>query len=208
MALSWDFKQRSGVISLHEFFLLQRFGFWEMSLPFLCTFFSISIGSCSSTVSQHSFDATQHPKKSRLRSKTPPKLVRTEAFQDTQNYFKTGPSKCWEWSYTAIFLWLTGCDLLHWCPTLQFELQVLYTTWEVEPPTYPPWSLEPTYPTLQKGFGRGYVSYQEGNRSTNQFSQHLHCQACRVTMIIQSLSLSMKASWNFTFCQTSPLSAG
>lgn len=98
---------------------------WNMSLPFLCTFFSIAIGSCSSTVSQHSFDATQHPKKSRLRSKTPPKLVRTEAFQDTQNYFKTGPSKCWEWSYTAIFLWLTGYDLLHWCPTLQFEMQVL-----------------------------------------------------------------------------------
>lgn len=203
---------------------------------------------------------------------SPPKLVRMAAFQfffglsDTQNYFKTGPSKCRELELHG-YLSMVKNDLSYWCPTLQFELQFVYklqtwtfwngqhllldgfanesypcswlhsgckflqrfsihlpqseetpffcillihsrTTCEVEPPTSPPWSLEPTYPTWKKGFGRGYVSYQEGNRSTNQFSQHLHCQACRVTMIIQSLSLSMKASWNFTFCQTSPLSAG
>lgn len=115
------------------------------------------------------------PRSRENRSKTPPKLVRTEAFQDTQNYFKTGPSKCWECSTQLSFYgWL---DMIYYTDVQPYNLKcksynTSCTTWEVEPPTYPPWSLEPTYPTLQKGFGRGYISYQEGNQQTNSANSY------------------------------------
>lgn len=109
MALSWDFKRRSGVISLHEFFLLQRFGWLKYVPTFFVHMFSIAIGSCSSTVSQHSFDATQHPKKSR-------RPLQNWCEWQHFNFFlvylilritsRLGPQNVESWSYTAIFLWL------------------------------------------------------------------------------------------------------
>ena len=77
---------------------------WNMSLPFLCTFFLDQLDLVHQQYDSIHLMPLSIPRSRENRSKTPPKLVRTEAFQDTQNYFKTGPSKCWEWSYTAIFL--------------------------------------------------------------------------------------------------------
>ena len=88
----------------------------EICPCFFVHIFSISIGSCSSTVSQHSFDAAQHPNKSRRPLQNWCEWQHFMFFllglSQTQNYFKTGPSKCRELELHG-YLSMVKNDLLY-----------------------------------------------------------------------------------------------